>query len=137
MVEMAGFKDTTAFLNTITPELEMQVMQQASQPQQDPSAEAARMLADIEKAKAELRAQTDNAKNELEREKMQLDNARKQLELEQKAYKDNAEIAIKQMKLQIDAAKAQQSNDSMQLDSVMNSLTSLQKIAKNDINMEE
>jgi hypothetical protein len=68
---------------------------------------------------------------------MQLDNARKQLELEQKAYKDNAEIAIKQMKLQIDAAKAQQSNDSMQLDSVMNSLTSLQKIAKNDINMEE
>jgi hypothetical protein len=137
MVEMAGFKDTTAFLNTITPELEMQVMQQASQPQQDPSAQAAQMLADIERAKAELKAQTDNAKNELEREKMQLENARKQLELEQKSYKDNAEIAIKQMKLQIDAAKAQQSNDSMQLDSVMNSLTSLQQIAKNDINTEE
>lgn len=137
MVEMAGFKDTTSFLNTITPELEMQVMQQASQPQQDPSAQAAQMLADIERAKAELKAQTDNAKNELEREKMQLENARKQLELEQKSYKDNAEIAIKQMKLQIDAAKAQQSNDSMQLDSVMNSLTSLQQIAKNDINTEE
>ncbi len=137
MVEMAGFKDTTSFLNTITPELEMQVMQQASQPQQDPSAQAAQMLADIERAKAELKAQTDNAKNELEREKMQLENARKQLELEQKSYKDNAEIAIKQMKLQIDAAKAQQSNDSMQLDSVMNSLTSLQQIANNDINTEE
>jgi hypothetical protein len=137
MVEMAGFKDTTAFLNTITPELEMQVMQQASQPQQDPSAQAAQMLADIERAKAELKAQTDNAKNELEREKMQLENARKQLELEQKSYKDNAEIAIKQMNLHIYAAKAQQSNDSMQLDSVMNSLTSLQQIAKNDINTEE
>lgn len=137
MVEMAGFKDTTSFLNTITPEIEMQVMQQASQPQEDPSAQAAQMLADIEKAKAELRAQTDNAKNELEREKMQLDNARKQLELEQKAYKDNAELALKEMKIQIEAAKVQQTNDTMQLDSVMKSLTSLQNIAKNDINMED
>jgi hypothetical protein len=137
MVEMAGFKDTSSFLNVITPEVEMQLMQQASQPQQDPSSQAAQMLADIERAKAELKAATDNAKNELEREKMQLENARKQLELEQKAYKDNAELALKEMKLQIEAAKAQQANDSMQLDSVMKSLTSLQQIAKSDINVQD
>ena len=136
MIEMAGFKDTTSFLNTITPEIEQQVVQSASQPQLDPSSEAAKMLADVEKAKAELRAQTDNAKNELEREKMNLDNARKALELQQKAYKDNAELALKEVKLQIDAAKVQQGNDTMQLDSVMKALTSLQQIAKNDINTE-
>ncbi len=134
MVEMAGFKDTSSFLNVITPEVEMQLMQQASQQQPDPNTQAAQMLADVEKAKAELKAQTDAAKNELEREKMQLENARRQLELEQKAYKDNAELALKEMKLQIEAAKAQDTSDVMKLDSVMKSLSSLQQIAKNDIN---
>jgi len=136
MVEMAGFKDTSSFLNVITPEVEMQLMQQASQQQPDPNTQAAQMLADIETAKAQLKADADRAKNELEREKMQLDNARKQLELEQRAYRDNAEIALKEMKLQIEAAKTQQGNDSMQLDTVMKAITSLQQIAKNDINTE-
>lgn len=134
MVEMAGFKDTSSFLNVITPEVEMQLMQQASQQQPDPNTQAAQMLADVEKAKAELKAQTDAAKNELEREKMQLENARKQLELEQKAYKDNAELALKEMKLEIEAAKAQQTSDAMKLDSVMKSLSTLQNISQSDIN---
>lgn len=134
MVEMAGFKDTSSFLNVITPEVEMQLMQQASQQQPDPNTQAAQMLADVEKAKAELKAQTDAAKNELEREKMQLENARKQLELEQKAYKDNAELALKEMKLEIEAAKAKQTSDAMKLDSVMKSLSTLQNISQSDIN---
>lgn len=134
MVEMAGFKDTSSFLNVITPEVEMQLMQQASQQQPDPNTQAAQMLADVEKAKAELKAQTDAAKNELEREKMQLENTRKQLELEQKAYKDNAELALKEMKLEIEAAKAKQTSDAMKLDSVMKSLSTLQNISQSDIN---
>lgn len=134
MVEMAGFKDTSSFLNVITPEVEMQLMQQASQQQPDPNTQAAKMLADVEKSKAELKAQTDAAKNELEREKMQLENARKQLELEQKAYKDNAELALKEMKLEIEAAKAKQTSDAMKLDSVMKSLSTLQNISQSDIN---
>lgn len=134
MIEMAGFKDTSSFINTITPEVEQMLSEQASQQQPDPSSEAAQLLAQVEREKAELKAAADAAKNELEREKMQVDNARKALELEQKSYKDNAELALKELKLQIEAAKTQQGNDSAQLDSVMKALSTLQNIAKSDIN---
>jgi hypothetical protein len=130
MIEMAGFKDTTSFLNTITPEIEAQVKQQAANAPADPTSEAAKMYAEVEKAKAELKAQTDAAKNDLERQKMDLENQRKQLELQQKAAKDNADIALKEMKLQIEAEKAQGSNNMAQLDSVMNAINSLSNLQK-------
>jgi hypothetical protein len=134
MIEMAGFKDTSAFINEITPEVEAQIAQAASQPPADPTAEAARLYAQIEQSKAELKAQTDNAKNELEREKMQLDNARKQLEMEQKSVKDNAELALKEMKLQIEAMKAMDGSQVMKVDSVMKAINQLQNMSKGDIN---
>ena len=135
MIEMAGFKDTTSFINTITPEVEQMVAQQAMESAQaDPTTEAAKMYAEVEKSKAELKAAADAAKNDLEREKMAVENARKQLEMEQKAAKDNAELALKELKLYIEAAKTQQSNDSAQLDSVMNAIGTLQNMTKSDIN---
>lgn len=134
MIEMAGFKDTSAFINEITPEVEQQIAQAASQPPADPTAEAARMYAQIEQSKAELKAQTDNAKNELDREKMNLDNARKQLEIEQKAVKDNAELALKEMKLQIEAMKAMDGSQAMKVDSVMKAINQLQNLANSGIN---
>ena len=134
MIEMAGFKDTTSFLNTITPEINAQVQQQAQNAPPDPTSEAAKMYAEVEKAKAELKAQSDAAKNDLDRQKMQIENERKQLELQQKAAKDNAEIALKEMKLQIEAAKTQQGNNSMQLDSVMKAINSLSNLSKSGIN---
>jgi hypothetical protein len=133
MIEMAGFKDTSAFINEITPEVEQQIAEAASQPPSDPTAEAAKIYAQIEQAKAELRAQTDNAKNELEREKMMADNARKQLELEQKAAKDNAELALKEMKLMIEATKMQDDTQASKLDSVMKAISQLQKLTDDGI----
>jgi hypothetical protein len=133
MIEMAGFKDTSAFINEITPEVEQQIAEAASQPPTDPTAEAAKIYAQIEQAKAELRAQTDNAKNELEREKMMADNARKQLELEQKAAKDNAELALKEMKLMIEATKMQDDTQASKLDSVMKAIAQLQKLTDDGI----
>jgi hypothetical protein len=59
---MAGFKDATAFMNEITPEIEQQVMQQASQEKADPNTQAAEILAQVEREKAQLRAQTEAAK---------------------------------------------------------------------------
>jgi hypothetical protein len=133
MIEMAGFKDTSAFINEITPEVVQQIAEAASQPPTDPTAEAAKIYAQIERAKAELRAQTDNAKNELEREKMMADNARKQLELEQKAAKDNAELALKEMKLMIEATKMQDDTQASKLDSVMKAIAQLQKLTDDGI----
>lgn len=130
MIEMAGFKDTTSFLNNITPEMEQMLMQQASQPRPDPNTEAARMLADVEKAKAELKAQSDAAKNDLDRQKMALENERKQLELAQKSAKDNAEIALKEMKLQLEAAKMGDESNLGKMDAVMKAITSLNNLTK-------
>lgn len=134
MIEMAGFKDTTSFLNTITPEIDAQVKEQAANAPADPTTEAAKMYAEVEKAKAELKAQSDAAKNDLERQKMAVENERKQLELQQKAAKDNAEIAVKEMKLQIEAMKANDDSKAVQLDSVMKAISSLSNLAKSGIN---
>jgi hypothetical protein len=92
-VHMAGFKDATAFMNEITPEIEQQVMQDASQEKPDPNTRAAEILAQVEREKAQLRQQTEMAKLELEKQQMELDNARKQLELQMQAFKIQADAS--------------------------------------------
>lgn len=134
MIEMAGFKDTTSFLNLITPEIEAQVKEQAANAPADPTSEAAKMYAQVETSKAELKAQTDKAKNDLDREKMAIENERKQLELQQKAAKDNAEIALKELKLYMDAASKDKQNNASELTSIMNAIKGLQDVAKGGIN---
>ena len=94
MIHMAGFKDASGFLNEITPEQ----LAQLSQPQQkelDSNVQATQILAQVEKEKAQLRAQTEMAKLELEKQQMELDNARKQLQLQQQAFKIQADAANK------------------------------------------
>ncbi len=90
-VHMAGFKDATAFMNEITPEIEQQVIQDASQEKPDPNTRAAEILAQVEREKAQLKQQTEMAKLELEKQQMELDNARKQLELQMQAFKIEAD----------------------------------------------
>lgn len=92
-VHMAGFKDATAFMNEITPEIEQQVIQQASQEKPDPNTRAAEILAQVEREKAQLRSQTEMAKLELEKQQMELDNTRKQLELQMQAFKIQADAS--------------------------------------------
>jgi hypothetical protein len=92
-VHMAGFKDATAFMNEITPEIEQQVMQQASEEKPDPNTRAAEILAQVEREKAQLKQQTEMAKLELEKQQMELDNARKQLELQMQAFKIQADAS--------------------------------------------
>ena len=141
MIEMAGFKDTTQFINEITPEVEQQIMQQASQPQIDPTSEAAKMYAEVEKAKAELKAQTDASKNELDRQKMELDARSKELELQQRAAKDasenriaEAKLALQGLELQLKQGVADSEIQQSQLDSVMSAINQLQNMTKSGIN---
>jgi len=94
MIHMAGFKDASGFLQEITPEQLAQLSQpQPSQP--DSNVQATQILAQVEKEKAQLRAQTEMAKLELEKQQMELDNARKQLELQQQAFKIQADAVNK------------------------------------------
>ena len=141
MIEMAGFKDTTAFINEITPEVEQQIMQQASQPPVDPTSEAAQMYAQVEKAKAELKAQSDAAKNEIDRQKMALEAERSALELQQRAAKDasenriaEAKLALQGLELQLKQGVADSKLQQDQLDSVMNAINQLHNMTNSGIN---
>lgn len=141
MIEMAGFKDTTAFINEITPEVEQQIMQAASQPPVDPTSEAAQMYAQVENAKAELKAQSDAAKNEIDRQKMALEAERNALELQQKAAQnaaDNriaeAKLALQGLELQLKQEVAGSELQQSQLDSVMKAINQLHGMTKSGIN---
>lgn len=127
-VHMAGFKDATAFMNEITPEIEQQVMQQAAQGQPDPNTQAAEILAQVEREKAQLRAQTDAAKIQLDREQMQLENQRKALELQQKELVQTAELALKEMQLKLDAASMTETAKNNQTKTVMDAIEKINNI---------
>lgn len=127
-VHMAGFKDATAFMNEITPEVEQMVSQQAAQGQPDPNTQAAQILAQVEREKAQLRAQTDAAKIQLDREQMQLENQRKALELQQKELIQTAELALKEMQLKLDAANMTETAKNNQTKTVMDAIEKINNI---------
>jgi hypothetical protein len=143
MIEMAGFKDTTSFINDITPEVEQQIMQQASQPPADPTSEAAQLYAKVEADKAQLTAQTNQAKLQLDREQMQVDNARKELEMQQKQMQmegdyriKEAELQLKQMELEIKTQATDGKLQTEQLNAIMSAITSLNEMVKSGIKAE-
>ncbi len=143
MIEMAGFKDTTSFINDITPEVEQQIMQAASQPPADPTSEAAQLYAKVEADKAQLTAQTNQAKLQLDREQMQVDNARKELEMQQKQMQmegdyriKEAELQLKQMELEIKTQATDGKLQTEQLNAIMSAITSLNEMVKGGIKAE-
>ena len=140
MIEMAGFKDTTSFINEITPETEQQILQQASQPPADPTSEAAQLYAKVEEQKAQLSSQTAQAKLQLDREQMQVDNARKELEMQQKQMQmegdyriKEAELQLKQMELEIKTQASDGKLQTEQLNAIMSAITSLNEMVKGGI----
>lgn len=143
MIEMAGFKDTTSFINEITPEVEQQILQQASQPPADPTSEAAQLYAKVEEQKSQLTAQTNQAKLQLDREQMQVDNARKELEMQQKQMQmdgdyriKEAELQLKQMELEMKSQATDGKLQTEQLNAIMSAITSLNEMVKGGIKAE-
>ena len=105
MIEMAGFKDTTSFLNEVTPEVEQGIQQQAAQSaqgQSDPTA----MFAQVEQMKAQLQAQTAQAKLQQEQVKTQSQLELQAAKLEADREQAMAEIAMKQAELTLQEQKA-------------------------------
>lgn len=132
MVEAAGIKDVDAYFKPVTPEDDMMLEQMASQQQPDPNTQAAQMLAQVEREKNELRAQTDMAKLQLDREQMQLEIARKSAEMTMKAQNDaaairikEAELALKQIKLELEAAVASGDADMAQSDTILKAINTI------------
>ena len=105
MIEAAGFKDASQFLNEITPEVNAQ-LSQPQPPTPDAQAEVAQMLAQVEREKTQAKAQIDAAKLDLERQTLEAEYTRKGIEMQMKNQKDQAEIRIKEAQLAVQQLQA-------------------------------
>ena len=134
-INMAGFKDAAQFMNEITPE-QNAILSQPQPPKPDPNTEAAKVLAQVEREKAMIRAQTEAAKLELEREQMQLENARKALELQQQELKQNTELALKQLKIEADAANQAEQTRGANTKSIVDALNTINNMSQVNNNVQ-
>jgi len=127
-IHMAGFKDSTEFMNEITPEMNAQLSQ--PQPEKpDPNTQAAQVLAQVEREKAELKAQTDAAKLQLDREQMQLKAQQQALELQQKEVQQTADLALQELKIRMDAENKDGKLKTDQTKMIMDALEKINNIA--------
>ena len=106
-IHMAGFRDSSSFMNEIDEQQAAALAQQAAQqpPQPDPTIESTKILAQAQIQQAQLRAQTDQAKNQLEYEKLRIESAKQQLELQMEQFKLQVSSAAEGEKIRTDQAK--------------------------------
>ena len=133
-VQMAGFKDDSQFLMEITEEQAQQLAQQQAEAQQqgDPNTQAAQILAQVEREKAELKAQTEMAKLQMDREQFELEQRRKELELQQQAMKQAAELALQELKIKSEIAQQDEKTKTDQTKVIMDSLAKIDKITRGE-----
>ena len=131
-IHMAGFKDSTEFMNEITPEMNAKLSQpQGKQP--DSNTEAAMILAQVEREKAQLKAQTDQAKLQLDREQMELDAAKDALELKQKEVQQTMDLALKELKIKLDAENKDGKLKTEQSKTILDALEKIENVANRGI----
>ena len=129
-VNMAGFKDESGFIKDITQEQSDQLAQQeAQQPQSDPNTEAAKILAQVEKEKAQMKMQSDMAKLEMEKQELELKVQKEMLELQQREIQFEKEMALKEMELAQKANNDSAKNDMNKTKEIINSLEKIQNLA--------
>jgi hypothetical protein len=129
-VNMAGFKDESGFLKDITQEESDQMaQQQAQQPQSDPNTEAAKILAQVEKEKAQMKMQSDMAKLEIEKQELELKVQKEMLELQQREIQFEKEMALKEMELAQKSNNDSAKNDMNKTKEIINSLEKIQNLA--------
>ena len=105
LIESAGFKDATAFINEITPEQDAQ-FSQPQPPTPDAQAEIAQMLMQVEREKTQAKSQIDSAKLELEKQTLEAEYTRKGIEMQMRNQRDQSEIRIKEAELAVKQLQA-------------------------------
>lgn len=131
LIQMAGFKDTSSFMNEITPEAEQAIQQQAMQPPpSDPSVEATKELAAVEREKNQLMAMAKNRELDLKEQQITINAAQKELEMNQKAALDQAEMALEQIKLAIDTSHQDEAQKAQQTQMVMETIGKINQMLR-------
>jgi len=130
-INMAGFKDDSAFLMEVSEEQAMAMAKQAAEapPQEDSNTKAAAILAQVEKEKAEMQMQSKMAQLELEKQELELKVQKEMLELQQKQIQFEKEMALKEMELAQKAQNDNDKNDISQSKELVNALDKINNIA--------
>ena len=129
-IQMAGFKDDSHFLNEITDEQSQMLAQQAQQAgKQDPITQQTQILAQVEREKAQLKAQSEQAKLQLDREQMELEAQKDALELKQQEVKQTTELALKELQIKLDAMNKGKNADNQSTKVIMEALEKISNIA--------
>jgi hypothetical protein len=136
MIEAAGFKDASVFLNEISPE-QNAALSQPQPPTPDAQAEVAQMLAQVEREKTQAKAQIDAAKLDLERQTLEAEYTRKGIELQMKQQNDaadmrlrEAELAVKQLQAILAMDIADEESRNKQADIVLKAIRELGNLNK-------
>jgi hypothetical protein len=136
MIEAAGFKDASVFLNQISPE-QNAALSQPQPPTPDAQAEVAQMLAQVEREKTQAKAQIDAAKLDLERQTLEAEYTRKGIELQMKQQNDaadmrlrEAELAVKQLQAILAMDIADEESRNKQADIVLKAIRELGNLNK-------
>jgi len=136
MIEAAGFKDASVFLNQISPE-QNAALSQPQPPTPDAQAEVAQMLAQVEREKTQAKAQIDAAKLDLERQTLEAEFTRKGIELQMKQQNDaadmrlrEAELAVKQLQAILAMDIADEDSRNKQADIVLKAIRELGNLTK-------
>jgi hypothetical protein len=136
MIEAAGFKDASVFLNQISPE-QNAALSQPQPPAPDAQAEVAQMLAQVEREKTQAKAQIDAAKLDLERQTLEAEYTRKGIELQMKQQNDaadmrlrEAELAVKQLQAILAMDIADEESRNKQADIVLKAIRELGNLNK-------
>lgn len=121
LTQNAGFKDPNEFWTDPS-------QNPPAPPTPDSQMQAAEIFAQVEREKAQLKAQTDSAKLELEREQMQLKAAKDALELQQKEVRQTTELALKELELTLKAKTSEGQLRNEQAKAVMDALDTINKL---------
>lgn len=132
MLELAGHKDTSGFFNKLPKDFQLP----PAPPPVDPNAQAAQLLAQVEREKAQAKLQVDSAKLQFEQQasaaKLQAETQIQAAKLQLDRDKMEAEFARKQLELEMQAAKIQAELQLKEAESVLKQLSALRGNQQND-----
>jgi uncharacterized protein (DUF342 family) len=145
-INASGYKDDSQFMNEINDEQLAQLQQQdAQQDKTPPEVKAAQAIADAEREKAQMKANTDaqaqqlkmqeiHLKTEMEQQKLalekqqqELDSAKEMLKIQTERAKLDADIKLREIELKI---KEEELYDKSNSDDMKNMINAVDKIAK-------
>jgi len=130
-VNMAGFKDDSAFLMEVSEEQAMAMAKQAAEAPQkdDPNTAAAKILAEVEREKAQMQMQSKMAQLEMDKQEMELKMQKELLQLQQERTEFEKEMALKELEFAQKSATDSEKSELAQSKELINALDKINNIA--------